>query len=361
MSPTTSLTNASGVAIDVDAGWRPRRPDGAGPGQPDRQVSFSASGHRWHSRRCTPATIRPAPSPRTIAPTAGATARTAQLGKATSKTIFAPSTPVTSDDSLIGPRSSHSGPSSSRPNVRLRRRCGQADVLLGPGRRQPRAGNSTAVTFTPPTTVNTVATVRAPSLPDDAVRPRSTREPTTKGELGNGTTTTAANYAAVHAAAPTIYLVDVSAGSLHSCGMPRYARANTVKPVLLGFQFVGPDRQRHHRRAADTPTAVTLPVLVTELDSTSLVVGAAHSCAIVSASTSLQPDGKRALLGKQRLRPAWHGGRLPRAPVSRTSRSPQRRAAVPSSLTARAVPHLRRHDRHQAGVLLGPQQLRPAG
>ena len=294
VSPTTSLTNASGVATSTwTLGGAPGAQTVRARVSPTVKVSFSASGtlaftqvYTGNYQACGIAT-----NDRAYCWGYG---EDGQLGKATSKTIFAPSTPVTSGDSLIGPFLTFR-------SIQLGRTygCGVsvAKQLYCWGRVNGNLVQAvpTAVTFTPPTTVNTVATGErhhCMTTPSGLAYCTGTND---EGELGNGTTTTAANYAAV-APRPLLLPLEstwstVSAGSLHSCGMPRYAGAGTVKPFCWGFNSSGQIGNTSTTTQL-TPTAVALPLLVTELDSTSLVVGAAHSCAIVSASTSLSsPTG----------------------------------------------------------------------
>jgi alpha-tubulin suppressor-like RCC1 family protein len=139
------------------------------------------------------------------------------------------------------------------------------------------------MTFSPPTTVNTIATGErhnCMTTPSGFAYCTGTND---EGELGNGTIASTSSYVAVSPALSTWSMV--AAGSLHTCAIPRYSGAGSTKPFCWGFNSSG---QVGDGTVATrmVPTAVTLPALVTEIDSTSLVVGAAHSCAIVSASTS---------------------------------------------------------------------------
>jgi len=206
-----------------------------------------------------------------------------QLGKGSAKTIFAPSTPVTSGDSLAGPFLTFR-------SIQLGRTYGCGVTIAkqmycwGLVRGTDRTPVPTPITFTPPTTVNTIATGErhnCMTTPSGFAFCAGTND---EGELGDGTIASTTTYQVVLPALSTWSML--AAGTLHTCGIPRYSGAGTVVPWCWGFNSAGQvgDGTVVTKLAA---TAVTLPALVTEIDSTSLVVGAVHSCAIVSASTSL--------------------------------------------------------------------------
>jgi alpha-tubulin suppressor-like RCC1 family protein/protocatechuate 3,4-dioxygenase beta subunit len=207
-----------------------------------------------------------------------------QLGKGNQKTTFAPTSAVSlTADSILGPFPTFRTIQQGRTHA-----CGitVAKQMICWGRIN---GNTlqmtpTAVTFTPPTTVSTIALGErhtCMTTPSGLAYCTGTND---EGELGNGSTTSAANYVAVLPALST--WSNIAAGSLHTCGVPRYAGAGTVRPWCWGFNSAG-QLGDGTQTTSLTAVAVTLPALVTEIDSTSLVVGAAHSCAIVSVSTSL--------------------------------------------------------------------------
>jgi alpha-tubulin suppressor-like RCC1 family protein len=205
-----------------------------------------------------------------------------QLGKGTLKTTYAPSAAVTASDTLLGPFLQFR-------TIQLGRTFGCGITVAKQMYCWGRLNGSTlqplptAVTFVPPTTVNTIATGErhtCMTTPSGLAYCSGTND---EGELGNGTFVTASNYVAVLPALST--WSGIAAGSLHTCAMPRYAGAGTVKPSCWGFNSSG-QLGNGAVATSNIPVAVTLPALVTEMDSTSLVVGAAHSCAIVSASTS---------------------------------------------------------------------------
>jgi alpha-tubulin suppressor-like RCC1 family protein len=216
-----------------------------------------------------------------------------QLGKGTLKTTFAPSTAVSAGDSLVGPFLQFR-------TIQLGRTFGCGVTVakqmycwgrLNGSTLQP---TPTGVTFSPPTTVNTIATGERHTCittPSGLAYCSGTND---EGELGDGSYTTAASYVSVFSAAvPPAFTTwsMVAAGSLHTCAVPRYAGAGTVTPWCWGFNTSG-QLGNGSVVTSNIPVAVTMPALVTGIDSTSLVVGAAHSCAIVSTSTSLvSPTG----------------------------------------------------------------------
>ena len=283
VSPTSSVTDASGFA---SATWT----IGGMPGAqivrarvtPTQKVTFSAAGTLAYTQvfagnyqACAIAT-----NDRAYCWGYG---EDGQLGKGTLKTIYAPSTPVTAGDSLVGPFLTFR-------SIQLGRTFGCGVTVAKQMHCWGRVnGNTltpspTAITFTPPTTVSAIATGErhhCVTTPSGLAFCTGTND---EGELGNGLTTSAANYVAV--TAPPATWSSLAAGSLHTCGVPRYSGAGTVKPYCWGFNSSGQigDGTTTTQLVA---TAVTLPALVTEIDSTSLVVGAAHSCAIVGASTSI--------------------------------------------------------------------------
>lgn len=212
-----------------------------------------------------------------------------QLGKGTLKTTYAPSTAVTGADSLIGPFLQFR-------TIQLGRTFGCGITVAKQMYCWGRLNGSTLqavptiVTFAPPTTVSTIATGERHTCittPSGLAYCTGTND---EGELGNGSYATAANYVSVFSAAvPPAFTTwsMVAAGSLHTCAVPRYAGAGTVKPWCWGFNSAG---QLGDGTVVTSPIPVAVTIadpLVTSIDSTSLVVGAAHSCAIVGTSTSL--------------------------------------------------------------------------
>lgn len=206
-----------------------------------------------------------------------------QLGKGTLKTTYAPSTAVTGADSLIGPFLQFR-------TIQLGRTFGCGITVARQMYCWGRLNGSTlqqvptGVTFTPPTTVNTIATGErhtCMTTPSGLAYCTGTND---EGELGDGTFTTPTVYVGVLPALST--WSGIAAGTLHTCAVPRYAGAGTVRPWCWGFNSSG-QLGDGTVATSNVPVAVTLPALVTEVDSTSLVVGAAHSCAIVKASTSV--------------------------------------------------------------------------
>ena len=104
------------------------------------------------------------------------------------------------------------------------------------------------------------------------------------GQLGDGTNTTPQNGTYVFTS-PFANLIAVTAAGLdHSCAIRKYNPANAASrvPLCWGQSSSG---EGGSGTFADilTPTAVTMPGTVTAFDSTSLIVGARHSCAIASA------------------------------------------------------------------------------
>ena len=210
-----------------------------------------------------------------------------QLGKGTLKTTYAPSTSVAAGDSLVGPFLQFR-------TIQLGRTFGCGVTVAKQMYCWGRLNGSTlqpvptGVTFTPPTTVNTIATGErhtCMTTPSGLAYCTGTND---EGELGNGSYASATDYVSVFSAAvPPAFTTwsMVAAGSLHTCAVPRYAGAGTLTPWCWGFNTAG-QLGNGSVVTSNIPVAVTLPPLVTEIDSTSLVVGAAHSCAIVSASTS---------------------------------------------------------------------------
>ncbi|MDP1891373.1 MAG: hypothetical protein Q8K55_10835, partial [Gemmatimonadaceae bacterium] len=211
-----------------------------------------------------------------------------QLGKGTLKTTYAPSTAVSAADSLIGPFLQFR-------TIQLGRTFGCGITVAKQMYCWGRLNGSTlqpvptGVTFTPPTTVNTIALGERHTCITTPSGLAYCSGSNFEGELGDGTFASSTNYQPVFSAAvPPAFTTwsAVAAGTLHSCAVPRYAGAGTVQPWCWGFNSSG-QLGDGSVTTSNVPVAVTLPALVTEVDSTSLVVGAAHSCAIVSASTSL--------------------------------------------------------------------------
>lgn len=205
-----------------------------------------------------------------------------QLGTGALKTTYAPTSAVSPGDALLGPFPTFR-------TIQLGRTfaCGitVARQMQCWGRVNGNAVQAipTSVTFTPPTTVNTVATGErhtCMTTPSGLAYCTGTND---EGELGDGSFVTSASYMPVAPGVVTNWSM-IAAGSLHSCAMPRYTGAGTVVPWCWGFNASG-QLGDGTTTTSNTPVAVTLPALVTEIDSTSLVVGAAHSCAIVSKST----------------------------------------------------------------------------
>jgi len=212
----------------------------------------------------------------------------AQLGKgATNKSTAAPSAAVAAGDTIAGPFLTLRSLQLGRTYA-----CGVtvAKQMYCWGRVNGNALQAlpTAVTFTPPTTVNVVSTGErhhCMTTPSGLAYCTGTND---EGELGNNSITSAADYQPV--TGPPNTWSSIAAGSLHTCGVPRYAGVGTVKPWCWGFNSSG---QVGNATTATQlkAVAVTLPVGVTGIDSTSLVVGASHSCAIVNGSASAtSPD-----------------------------------------------------------------------
>lgn len=206
-----------------------------------------------------------------------------QLGKGNQRTSYAPSVPITTGDTLVGPFPSFRSIQHGRTFA-----CGItiAKQMICWGR----IDGSTlqplpvAQVFTPPTTVSSIALGErhhCMTTPSGLAFCTGTND---EGELGNGSTASTTSYLAV--SAPPTTFSNLAAGTLHTCGVPRYTGAGTVKPWCWGFNANGQLGDGTTTMSL-TPVAVTLPALVTEIDSTSLVAGAMHSCAIVSASTSV--------------------------------------------------------------------------
>lgn len=209
-----------------------------------------------------------------------------QLGKDILKTTFAPSTPVTSTGIL------------TFRSIQLGRTygCGisVAKQMYCWGRVDAAAVSEppSQVSLTPMPTVNTIALgERHHCMTTAAGRAYCTGVSNAEGELGNGTTAPATDFAVL----PRPPIIDplestwsmIAAGTLHTCAMPRYSGAGTVVPWCWGFNSSGQLGDGTTTMQLAPSIAVKLPLGVTEIDSTSLVVGAAHSCAIVSASISV--------------------------------------------------------------------------
>jgi alpha-tubulin suppressor-like RCC1 family protein len=82
---------------------------------------------------------------------------------------------------------------------------------------------------------------------------------------------------------PTLYSA-VATGARHACGFPRAAVGVVQTPWCWGQNISG---QVGNGSTVDTlrPSQVPLPIGVTAFDSTSVVAGAAHTCALVLTGT----------------------------------------------------------------------------
>ncbi|MDQ8155205.1 MAG: hypothetical protein P3B98_11150, partial [Gemmatimonadota bacterium] len=213
-----------------------------------------------------------------------------QLGKGTTRTTNAPTTAMlsTSSDSLNGPYLTFR-------SIKLGRTfgCGLtvAKQMICWGRVNGNAmlDAPTSVTFTPATTVQTITAGERHNCMTTPSGQGACSGTNDEGALGDGTTGSTVNYVAVGPVGAV--WSNLAAGQLHTCGIPRYSVAGSVRPWCWGYNGNGQVGDGTNVRRL-TATMVVLPAGVTEVDSTSLVSGGSHSCAIVSVSSNaLRPAG----------------------------------------------------------------------
>ncbi|MBX9928040.1 MAG: hypothetical protein K2X99_03930 [Gemmatimonadaceae bacterium] len=211
-----------------------------------------------------------------------------QLGKGVARSANGPTAAVsTAGDSLLGPFLTFRSLSAGRLST-----CGvtvsRSMFCWGRIHGATQSNSPTQQTFTPPTTVSLTAVgERHTCMTTPTGIPYCTGT-NDEGQLGNGTNTSSTIYVAVGTGAA---MTTIAAGSLHSCGMLRLDLAvpSTKLPRCWGFSSSG---QLGNNSTGVTLSPVTLSTVgamvgVTGIDSTSLVSGALHSCAIVNESVSV--------------------------------------------------------------------------
>ncbi|MCX5760751.1 MAG: hypothetical protein NTW72_04480 [Gemmatimonadetes bacterium] len=285
VSPLLSVTNALGVATST---WT----IGGTPGiqtvrarlRPTKKLSFTATGTLAYAQvfagnyqTCAIAT-----NDRAYCWGYG---EDGQLGKGNAKTIAAPSTPVTSGDSLAGPFLSwrQIGAGSSYT-------CGIsiARQLYCWGRLASAVQTNSPLlkSFTTVLSFQNVTTAETHSCALSIDGILGCTGSNSQGQLGDGTQVDQlAGYAVVAAGLP---LTAVALGQSHTCAMPHFNPAdsiNTSKPRCWGSNTSGQLGQSSISANVFLPTAITMPLL-TAFDSTSLVAGAAHTCALTRAGAA---------------------------------------------------------------------------
>jgi alpha-tubulin suppressor-like RCC1 family protein len=109
------------------------------------------------------------------------------------------------------------------------------------------------------------------------------------GQIGNGSfaSTGAGSWAALSTVPAGQLFATISAGSSHTCGIPRYdGTAASQRPLCWGQNNAGQVGDGTVV-SKSVPTAITLPPGVTTFDSVSVTAGGAHSCAFTADGTGV--------------------------------------------------------------------------